>query len=640
LLDESERRVLSFEEGILPLEDLADRLHRVWAPISHLHAVANNPQLRTAYNNCLPLLARYQTEIAQNERLYRLYQQVADRMPPGRADGAGAVLHHALRDFRLAGVNLPLKKKARFKAIVEELTQLQAEFEQNVLDSMTSQSYHETDLETLAGIPATVIEQAAENAREASKEGWLFELDQPTYMTIMTHAENRDMRFWFYRAWVTRASSDAAGDREFDNTDVMARILALRQEQARLVGYAHYAEYSLISKMADSVEEIRDFLQNLADHAHATAVKEFQTLESFAGRSLAAWDIAFWSDKLRLREYSVSDAQLRPYFPLDSVLDGLFAVIYKLYGLKAELVEDVNTWQSDVRFYSLVDASGEVIGGMFTDLFARRNKRSGAWMDDCIVRKKLEHDLQKPVAHLVCNFAPPTKTVPCLLSHDDVLTLFHESGHALHHLLTRVDYPSVSGINGVPWDAVELPSQFMENFAWEPEVVMLISSHYETGEPLPAELLEKLRASRIFQAGLQMVRQIEFSLFDLRLHAEYESASGDDILGVLDEIRAQVAVVPQPEFNRFPNSFTHIFGGGYAAGYYSYKWAEVLAADAWSAFEDQGIFNADLAALFRSKILEIGGTEKISDAFKAFRGRPPKIQPLLRQAGIHAPQPT
>ncbi len=632
--------MLSFEEGILPLEDLADRLHRVWAPISHLHAVANNPQLRTAYNNCLPLLARYQTEIAQNERLYRLYQQVADRMPPGRADGAGAVLHHALRDFRLAGVDLPLKKKARFKAIVEELTQLQAEFEQNVLDSMTSQSYHETDLETLAGIPATVIEQAAENAREASKEGWLFELDQPTYMTIMTHAENRDMRFWFYRAWVTRASSDAAGDREFDNTDVMARILALRQEQARLVGYAHYAEYSLISKMADSVEEIRDFLQNLADHAHATAVKEFQTLESFAGRSLAAWDIAFWSDKLRLREYSVSDAQLRPYFPLDSVLDGLFAVIYKLYGLKAELVEDVNTWQSDVRFYSLVDASGEVIGGMFTDLFARRNKRSGAWMDDCIVRKKLEHDLQKPVAHLVCNFAPPTKTVPCLLSHDDVLTLFHESGHALHHLLTRVDYPSVSGINGVPWDAVELPSQFMENFAWEPEVVMLISSHYETGEPLPAELLEKLRASRIFQAGLQMVRQIEFSLFDLRLHAEYESASGDDILGVLDEIRAQVAVVPQPEFNRFPNSFTHIFGGGYAAGYYSYKWAEVLAADAWSAFEDQGIFNADLAALFRSKILEIGGTEKISDAFKAFRGRPPKIQPLLRQAGIHAPQPT
>lgn len=632
--------MLSFEEGILPLEDLADRLHRVWAPISHLHAVANNPQLRTAYNNCLPLLARYQTEIAQNERLYRLYQQVADRMPPGRADGAGAVLHHALRDFRLAGVDLPLKKKARFKAIVEELTQLQAEFEQNVLDSMTSQSYHETDLETLAGIPATVIEQAAENAREASKEGWLFELDQPTYMTIMTHAENRDMRFWFYRAWVTRASSDAAGDREFDNTDVMARILALRQEQARLVGYAHYAEYSLISKMADSVEEIRDFLQNLADHAHATAVKEFQTLESFAGRSLAAWDIAFWSDKLRLREYSVSDAQLRPYFPLDSVLDGLFAVIYKLYGLKAELVEDVNTWQSDVRFYSLVDASGEVIGGMFTDLFARRNKRSGAWMDDCIVRKKLEHDLQKPVAHLVCNFAPPTKTVPCLLSHDDVLTLFHESGHALHHLLTRVDYPSVSGINGVPWDAVELPSQFMENFAWEPEVVMLISSHYETGEPLPAELLEKLRASRIFQAGLQMVRQIEFSLFDLRLHAEYESASGDDILGVLDEIRAQVAVVPQPEFNRFPNSFTHIFGGGYAAGYYGYKWAEVLAADAWSAFEDQGIFNADLAALFRSKILEIGGTEKISDAFKAFRGRPPKIQPLLRQAGIHAPQPT
>jgi oligopeptidase A len=641
LLDEADKRQLDFEDGILPLESLADHLHRVWAPASHLHAVANTPELRNAYNICLPLLARYQTEIAHNVRLYRLYQQVADRMPPEREDGAGSLLNHALREFRLAGVDLPPKQKARFSDITEELTQLQARFEQNVLDSMTGQSYHETDRKKLAGLPAPVIEQAAANAREASPEsspeseaGWLFHLDQPTYMAVMTHAENRDLRFWFYRAWVTRASAEATDGREFDNTGIMAQILALRQEQARLVGYANFAEYSLASKMADSVDEVRDFLKNLADRARATAVNEFQALESFADQSLSAWDVAFWSEKLRQQEYSVSDEQLRPYFPVDSVLDGLFVVIQKLYGLRAERVEGVDTWEPDVRFYSLVDDAGDAIGGMFIDLFARRNKRSGAWMDECVIRKKLEHELQSPVAHLVCNFAPPTKSLPSLLSHDEVLTLFHESGHVLHHLLTRVDYPSVSGINGVPWDAVELPSQFMENFAWEPEVVTLISAHYETGESLPTEFLDKLRASRIFQAGLQMVRQIEFSLFDLRMHAEYESGADYSIFDLLDQIRVQIAVVPQPDFNRFPNSFTHIFGGGYAAGYYSYKWAEVLAADVWSAFEDQGIFNAELATRFREKILEIGGTEKIGEAFQAFRGRPPDIGPLLRQAGI------
>jgi oligopeptidase A len=625
---------MNFESGILPLENLSDHLHRVWAPVSHLHAVKNSPALRAAYNACLPVLARYETEIGQDERLYKLYKDVAKNLSDSRTDGAGHLVRHALRDFRLSGVDLPTDEKLRFKTIVEELSGLQASFEQNVLDSMAAWSHHESDVESLAGIPASVLEQAQSNARDQSLDGWLFRLDQPTYTAIITHAENRDLRFQLYRAWVTRASSENPGGAEFDNADVIEKILALRHELAGLVGFPNYSEYSLASKMANSAAEVREFLLGLADHSYTTAVNELRALEEYAGRSLAAWDIAFFSEKLRQRNYSVSDEQLRPYFPVDSVLNGLFAVVGKLYGLKVQQVEDVDTWQPDVKFFSLADANDQTIGGVFVDLFARPDKRSGAWMDECLIRKNIDQQLQNPVAHLVCNFAGPTETAPPLLNHDDVVTLFHEFGHTLHHLLTRVDYPSVSGINGVPWDAVELPSQFMENFAWEPEVVTMISAHYQTGEPLPVELLDKLRSSRIFQAGLKMLRQVEFSLFDLQLHADYDPKTGSDMMSLLNEIRSHVGIVEQPEFNRFPNSFSHIFGGGYAAGYYSYKWAEVLAADAWSAFEDQGIFCDDLAQKFRQKILEIGGTEKIADAFVAFRGRAPEIQPLLRQAGI------
>jgi oligopeptidase A len=634
LLDEAEQTEMGFETGILPLEILSDQLHRVWAPVSHLNAVTSSPELRAAYNACLPVLARYETELGQNERLYKLYKDVSNTLADDRTDGAVQLVRHALRSFRLSGVDLPADKKARFKAIVEELSQLQARFEQNVLDSMAAWSYHETDNNALDGIPATVLEQAESNARDASLEGWLFRLDQPTYTTVITHAENRDLRFLFYKAWVTRASPEIHDGAEFDNTAIIDQILALRHELSGLVGFQNYAEYSLASKMADSVEEVQTFLQDLANYSHNTAVSELETLEQFAGQPLTAWDIAFYSEKLRLKKYSVSDEQLRPYFPVDSVLAGLFAVVGRLYGLELRQIEDVDIWQADVRYYSLVNDTGETIGGVFVDLFARPNKRSGAWMDECLIRKNIYQKLQIPVAHLVCNFAGPTETAPCLLNHDDVVTLFHEFGHTLHHLLTRVDYPSVSGINGVPWDAVELPSQFMENFAWQPEVVTMISSHYQTGESLPVELLEKLRSSRIFQAGLRMLRQLEFSLFDLQLHAEYDPESGSNMLPLLEAIRSQISVVEQPEFNRFPNSFSHIFGGGYAAGYYSYKWAEVLAADAWSAFEDEGIFSPDLARNFRQKILEIGGTEKIADAFRAFRGRAPEIQPLLRQAGI------
>ena len=636
LLNQADRTELTFEDGILPLESLAEQLHRVWAPVSHLHSVTNSPELRSVYNDCLPVLARYQTEIAQNERLYRLYKNVYEKLPAGRQDGAGSLLRLALRDFRLAGVDLPPERKRRFKAIMEALSQLGAKFEQNVLDSMATWSHHETSRDALAGIPATVLEQAESNAREASSSGWLFSLDQPTYIAIVTHAENRDLRQRLYRAWMTRSSEQTSDGEKFDNTTVIEKILRLRHEAAEIVGYKNFAEYSLASKMAGSVSEVREFLEDLARHSRATATREFNELERFAGRPLAAWDIAFYGEKLRQQQYSVSDEQLRPYFPLDSVLNGLFGVIRKLYGTTVERVDDIDIWQPDVRFYRLVADDGEVIGGFFVDLFARPNKVSGAWMDECINRMQITNRAQSPVAHLNCNFAAPTKTVPCLLTHDDVVTLFHECGHTLHHLLTRVAFPSVSGINGVPWDAVELPSQFMENFAWEPEVIAMLSRHYRTGKSLPTELLEKLRESRVFHAGLQMLRQIELALFDMRLHAEFDPDNGSNIAALIEAIRNQVAVVRQPEFNRFAHAFSHIFGGGYAAGYYSYKWAEVLAADAWSAFEEQGIFSAELAERFRKTILEIGGTVEISDAFKAFRGRPPEVRPLLMQAGIIA----
>jgi len=645
LLDAAEARRPDFDTDILALEELSDRLHRAWSPVVHLHAVINTPELRTAYNNCLPDLARYHTEVAQNERLHRLYRQVADGLPdaglaeaPADRPAAASLLRLALRDFHLAGVDLPTDRKQRFKSVMQELSQLQAKFEQNVLDAMSAWRHHVTDAAQVAGVPATVQEQAASNAREAGETGWLFHLDQPTYVAIVTHAEDRDLRHRLYRAWTTRASDQAMSashpGSDFDNTEVIEQIVALRHEAAGLVGFDNFAAYSLASKMADSVADVREFLDDLGRKSRATAQRELEELERFAGEGLAAWDIAFYAERLRREKFSVSDEQLRPYFPLERVLDGIFAVVGRLYGVSVTRVENIAAWHPEVRFYRVANQAGEEIGGFYTDLFARANKRAGAWMDECVIRKQREDGLQMPVAHLVCNFAAPTATTPCLLTHDDVVTLFHEFGHTLHHVLTRVGYSSVSGINGVPWDAVELPSQFMENFAWQPEVVTMLSGHYENGAPLPEELLDRLQASRVFHAGLQMVRQLEFALFDLRLHAEYDPAAGANVSGLLDEVRQQVAVVRQPEFNRLANSFAHVFGGGYAAGYYSYKWAEVLAADAWSAFEEHGIFDSGIAARFRRAILEIGGTRDIGEAFAEFRGRDPSIEPLLAQSGI------
>ncbi len=633
--------VPDFDNTILPLEDLHERLHRVWSPVSHLQMVANSPELREVYNRCLPKLSRYSTEVSQDERLYQLYKTVAEKNIPSDDgnDQRTQLLQHALRDFHLAGVDLPKDKKARFKQVMEDLSGLHAKFEQNVLDSMSAWEHHEISAPRVSGIPNAVLEVAAANAVEQGKDGWVLRLDQPTYVAVLTYADDDRLRQDFYEAWVTRASEQGPVGGAHDNTHVMEDIMALRHEAANLVGFRNYAEYALASRMAGDINEVTEFLLHLAAVAKPAAERELAELQAWVGRELSPWDIGYYSEKLRLERFSISDEELRPYFPLPRVMDGLFSVMEKLYGIRAREQYDVDRWQNDVHYYALINDADEEIGGFFMDMYARPNKRPGAWMDECILRRLTNGKVQLPVAHLVCNLTKPTGNKPAQLSHDEIVTLFHEFGHTLHHLLTRVDYPSVSGINGVPWDAVELPSQFMENFAWDPDVVRGMSQHVDTGKPLPEDLLNQLEASRVFQSGLQMVRQVEFSLFDWRIHSEYDPAKGPRFREILAQVRDRVAVIKPPSFSRFANSFSHIFGGGYAAGYYSYKWAEVLAADAFSAFEERGLFDREIADRFRQNILEIGGTRDIGEAFRIFRGRAPRIEPLLAQAGINTLPP-
>ena len=637
LIETASQSAGDFEALILPLEALGDRLHRVWAPVRHLQSVANAPELRAAYDACLPALSRYATELGHNQRLYQLYQRLSTEQAAqqkGVREGGERLLQLAIRDFTLAGVHLPEEQKARFKAVMEELAQTEALFEHNVLDSAAAWSLHISDAERLKGVPAHVVAAAAELARESGKEGWILQLDQPTYVDVVTHADDRELRQQLYRAWSTRASDQADYSPDNDNSAVMERILALRHEAAQIVGYADYADYSLATKMAKSADEVRTFLMDLVAHSRAAAQRELAELEAFAGFSLEPWDIAWYSEKLRHQKYAISDEELRPFFPLPRVMAGLFGVLEKLYGLRIAPVDGIETWDQNAAYYQLSSPDGKPVGGFYVDFFARSTKRAGAWMDQCLNRSRDDGQLQIPVAHLVCNYTRPTGDRPSLLTHDDVVTLFHEMGHVLHHLLTRIDYPSVAGINGVPWDAVELPSQFMETFAWEPEVVALCSGHYQTGEPLPATILKNLRESKNFQAGLDLLRQVEFALFDMRIHTGPAAADSARIASILREVRAEVAVIRYPEWNRLAHAFTHIFGGGYAAGYYSYKWAEVLAADAFAAFEEGGLFNADLAQRFRQNILEIGGSRDIAEAFIAFRGRPAHVDALLKQTGI------
>ena len=621
---------------VAPIERMHHRLARAWSPVGHLNGVMNGDDLRVAYNACLPLLTAYHTELAQNADLCAAYQRVLDRDGASLDAAQRKLLENALRDFRLAGVSLPADRKQRFGQVMERLATVQAKFDENVLDATNAWSRNVADEAELAGLPANTVHRARQTAEAAGQAGWLLSLDAPNYQAVMTHAESATLRREFYEAWVTRASDQGPHAGKWDNSPLMAEILALRSEAANLVGFSNFAEYSIATKMAHRTHEVLDFLRELARVSRPAAKREFAEVEQFAGRSLEAWDVAFYAERLKRARLDVSEEALRPYFPLPRVLAGLFTVVTRLYGVRIVARPDALVYHDDVRYFDIVDRDGTPRGGFFLDLYARPKKRGGAWMDECVGRIRMADASALPVAYLVCNFSPPVGSQPSLLTHQEVVTLFHEFGHGLHHMLTRVDYPSIAGINGVPWDAVELPSQFMENFAWRDEVLPLISAHVETGEPLPAEMLRKLQGTRTFQAGMHTARQLEFALFDFRLHAEYVPHAPPRIAETLAEVRDEVAVVRPPAFNRFPNSFQHVFSGGYAAGYYSYKWAEVLSADAFGAFEEHGVFDLPTARRFLKSILERGGSRDAMEAFVEFRGRKPQIEPLLRQLGLAA----
>jgi oligopeptidase A len=624
----------SFENTVLPLEQLSHRLSRTWSPISHLNGVLNSDELRASYNACLPLLSNYWTDLAQSEPLYRAYRAIAaneaDRLDPAQR----RLIERALEDFRLAGVGLPAERKARYKDVVQELALLGARFEENVLDAMNSWTRHVTDAAELAGINEVIVEQARVRAAEKNLPGWLFALEQPSYVAVMTDADSESLRRDFYEAWSTRASDRGPAAGKFDNTEVMHKILALRHEAARLLDFPDYAAYALATRMAPSNQAVFDFLRQLARVARPAATREFAELEAFAGRKLNAWDVGYYAEKLQQKLFSITQEELRPFFPLPRVLEGLFSVAEKLFGVKIVERGGIPLYHPDARFFEIHDPAGQARAGFYLDACARAKKRAGAWMDDCVGRKDFGAEHTVPVAYLVCNFLPASPGKPPLLTHDDVVTMFHEFGHGLHHMLTRIGYPSIAGINGVSWDAVELPSQFLENFAWRPEVLDTMARHFETGAPLPADKKSQLLASRTFHAGLATVRQLEFALFDFRLHAEYDPARGARIPEILAEVRAEVSAFALPEWNRMPNNFGHIFAGGYAAGYYSYKWAEVLAADAFAAFEEQGVFDRRVAQRFLDSILSQGGSRKALDAFVEFRGRAPDVNALLRQQGM------
>lgn len=635
--------VYNWNNLVQPLEEAEDYLGRMWSPVSHMNSVVNSEELRQAYNACLPKLSEYGTEMGQNEKLFQAYQAIHESSEFASLDEAQQkIINNALRDFHLSGVDLPPEKKSRYKAIKQELSQLTTKYEENLLDCTNAWSKLINDELLLKGVPESSLAMFKQNAEQHETEGWRLTLDFPCYHAIMTYADDRGLREEMYTAYVTRASDQGPHDKKWDNSETMEKILALRHELAQLLGFNNYAERSIATKMAETTEQVLGFLHDLAKRSRPMAEKEHSDLCAFAkgidgSAELAAWDMAYYSEKQRQSLYDLNQQELKPYFPETKVIQGMFEVVKRLYAIDIRKVDDVETWHPDVRFYEIRDEQGELRGQFYLDLYARQHKRGGAWMDDCMGRFRLSDGrTQIPVAYLTCNLTPPVGDDPALFTHDEVITLFHEFGHGLHHMLTQVNHISVSGINGVAWDAVELPSQFMENWCWEREAIDLIAAHYQTGEPMPKDLYERMYAAKNFQAGMIMVRQLEFSLFDFRLHAEYEPDKGARIQETLDEVRREVAVVKAPPFNRFQHSFSHIFAGGYAAGYYSYKWAEVLSADAFACFEDTGIFNAETGAKFLHNILEKGGSREPMELFIAFRGREPQIDALLRHNGIAA----
>jgi oligopeptidase A len=636
LLELTAQPAPTFASLVVPVEELSYRLGRVWSPIGHLNAVANSAVMRAAYNECVPLLTEYASELGQNENLYAAYAYVlkheGDRLEPSQRK----LVENALRDFRLAGVDLPADRKTRYREVMQQLAQLGTKFSENVLDAGRAYTRNVTDEAELAGLPANAVDRAAADAREANQLGWLLKLDQPTYMTVMTSAESEQLRRDIYEAWVTRASELGPSAGRFDNGPLIAELLPLRHELAQLLGFGNYAEYALATRMAKSIKQVLSFLDDLARRCIPAGRQEFSDLEEFAGRKLNAWDLAYYAERLQESRFKVSQEALRPYFPLPKVLSGLFALTQRLYGITVRERPGVSVWHPSVRYYDLLDSKDGLVAGFYLDPYSRTEKRSGAWMDECVSAKSLPSGTALPVAQLVCNFTTPMGFAPSLLTHDEVTTLFHEFGHGLHHMLTRVAYPSIAGINGVSWDAVELPSQFMENFVWRREVLPLISAHVTTGEPLPVDMLQRLIGTRTFNAALDTLRQIELASFDFELHANFDPTAGAKVADTLAAVKRRIAVVPAAPFNRMPSSFAHIFAGGYAAGYYSYKWAEVLAADAFEAFEEAGVFDSKTATRFRESILARGGSLDAMEAFVQFRGRQPDVRPLLKQTGIAA----
>ncbi|TEW53874.1 oligopeptidase A [Psychromonas sp. RZ22] len=631
----------TWDNFVAVLDEADDHLGKLWSPISHMNSVVSTDELRVAHDACLPLFSEYATFVGQHQGLYEAYLSIKNSEEFAQLKGEQQkVIENALRDFELAGIALSDQKKQRYGEIKQQLSQLQSTFSNNVMDATLAWSKLVTDIEVLAGLPKTAIAAAKQAAEEQELEGYLFTLDFPSYFAVMTYADNRELREEVYTAFATRASDQGPNANEFDNSDIIEELLALRHELAQLLGFNDFGEYSLATKMADKPAQVIDFLSELAEKSIPQAREERDQVLAFAQQKdgldkLYSWDLGYYSELLKQQRYQISDEELRPYFPENKVISGLFDVVHRLFGLNIKESKEVDIWHQDVRFFEIYNRQKEHIGSFYLDLYARAHKRGGAWMNDCRVRRRqLDGSLQLPVAYLTCNFNKPVGNQAALFTHNEVVTLFHEFGHGIHHMLTKIESANVSGINGVPWDAVELPSQFLENWCWEPEALALISGHVDTDDILPADLLKKMLEAKNYNSALQMVRQLEFSLFDFILHHQYQVGEKAQAGRVLAEVRKKVAVMEVPEFNRFQNSFSHIFAGGYAAGYYSYKWAEVLSADAFSKFEENGIFDAETGRSFLTNILEKGGSEAPMTLFKAFMGREPSIDALLRHSGI------
>ena len=631
----------SWENFCQPLAEVNERLSRAWSPVSHLNAVKNSPELREVYQACLPLLAEYGTWVGQHQGLYNAYLQLKNSAEfANYSQAQKKAIENSLRDFELSGISLPPEQQKRYGEIVTRLSELNSQFSNNVLDATMGWEKIVTDENQLKGLPESALQAAKQSAQNKGVEGYRFTLEIPSYLPVMTYCENRQLREEMYRAFVTRASEQGPNAGKWDNSAVMEEILTLRVELAKLLGFEHYTDLSLATKMAENPQQVFDFLENLAVRCKPQGEKELAELEEFCKTTenvtaLEPWDITFYSEKQKQAQYSINDEELRPYFPEDRVLSGLFELIKRIFNIRTVERFGVDTWHKDVRFFDLIDETDEVRGSFYLDLYAREHKRGGAWMDDCIGRKrKADGSLQKPVAYLTCNFNAPIGDQPALFTHDEVTTLFHEFGHGIHHMLTQIDIGEVAGINGVPWDAVELPSQFLENWCWEEQALAFISGHYQTGEPLPKEKLTQLLKAKNFQAAMFVLRQLEFGLFDFRLHHNYQPNKANQILDQLKSVKQQVAVIKGVEWARTPHSFSHIFAGGYAAGYYSYLWAEVLSADAYSRFEEEGIFNPKTGKSFLDEILTRGGSEEPMTLFERFRGRKPTLDALLRHKGI------